>query len=64
MNEQDKMEKRENKFINAMTKQIKSSTIREEKSTRWTTEAIQKHVENMANISSPRYTRQNTNNYL
>ena len=47
------MEKMDYKFINAMTKQIKISAISDDKSTKWTTEAKQKHVEKLANISVP-----------
>ena len=53
MNEQDKMEKMDYKFINAMTKQIKICAISEDKSPRWTTEAKQDHVEKQANINVP-----------
>ena len=50
MNGQDKMDY---KFINTITNQIKINTIREDKAKKWTTEAKQEHVDNLANISLP-----------
>ena len=51
MHNQDKMEKKEFKFIKAMTKQVKISSINENKSSKWTSEAKQKHVEKPANLN-------------
>ena len=53
MNEQDKMEKMDYKFINAMTNQIKINNITQEKSRPWTNEAKAEHIENLANLSVP-----------
>ena len=53
MNEQDKMEKMDYKFINAMTNQIKISNITQKKTRPWTSEAKSEHTENLANINVP-----------
>ena len=53
MNERDKMERMDYKFINAITNQIRICEINKDKSKRWTTEAKQEHMEKLANISVP-----------
>ena len=45
------MEKMNNKFINAMTKQVKISSIDKSKSSKLTSHAKNEHVENLANLN-------------
>ena len=53
MYNQDKMEKLDKKFINAMTEQVKISANSDNKTSKWTTKAKSQHVEKLANLNVP-----------
>ena len=53
INEQDKMDKMDYKFINAMTNQIKIINITQGKTKSWTSKAKHEHIDKLANMNIP-----------